>query len=42
MFPVCDAARLDDLDEIKRAATAAWTRDVPTVLEIPISPRYHR
>jgi benzoylformate decarboxylase len=34
----CDAARLDDLAAIKRAATAAWTKSKPTVLEIPISP----
>jgi benzoylformate decarboxylase len=35
----CDAARLDDLDAIKRAATLAWAKDLPTVLEIPISPQ---
>ena len=35
----CDAARLDDLDAIKKAATAAWTNAKPTVLEIPISPQ---
>ncbi len=35
----CDAAQLDDLDAIKRAAAKAWTKAVPTVLEIPISPR---
>ncbi len=34
----CDAARLDDLNVIKRAATEAWTKSKPTVLEIPISP----
>jgi len=34
----CDAARLDDLDAIKRAAVEAWTKSKPTVLEIPISP----
>jgi benzoylformate decarboxylase len=33
----CDAAHLDDLDAIKRAAVTAWSKDVPTVLEIPIS-----
>jgi benzoylformate decarboxylase len=33
----CDAARLDDLDAIKRTATEAWTKSKPTVLEIPIS-----
>jgi benzoylformate decarboxylase len=35
----CDAARLDDLDRIKMAATAAWTKSKPTVLEVPISPQ---
>ena len=35
----CDAARLDDLDAIKQAAAAARTKNVPTVLEIPISPQ---
>jgi benzoylformate decarboxylase len=35
----CDAARLDDLDAIKKAATEAWTKSKPTVLEIPISPQ---
>ena len=35
----CDAARLDDLDAIKRSAAMAWSKDVPTVLEIPISPQ---
>lgn len=33
----CDAVRLDDLDAIKSAAANAWTKPVPTVLEIPIS-----
>jgi benzoylformate decarboxylase len=33
----CDAARLDDLDSIKKAAVAAWSKSTPTVLEIPIS-----
>lgn len=33
----CDAARLDDLDAIKRAATETWTKSKPTVLEIPVS-----
>ncbi len=33
----CDAARLDDLDAIKKAAAEAWTKEKPTVLEIPIS-----
>jgi benzoylformate decarboxylase len=35
----CNAVRLDDLDAIKQAAAMAWTKDVPTVLEIPISPQ---
>lgn len=35
----CDAARLEDLDEIKRAALAAWGKSKPTVSEIPISPQ---
>ena len=33
----CDAARLDDLEEIKKAAVEAWSKSKPTVLEIPIS-----
>jgi benzoylformate decarboxylase len=33
----CDAARVADLDALKQAATAARTKEVPTVLEIPIS-----
>lgn len=33
----CDAARLDDLNEIKKAAVEAWSKSRPTVLEIPIS-----
>jgi benzoylformate decarboxylase len=33
----CDAARLDDIEEIKRAAVAAWGKSKPTVLEVPIS-----
>jgi len=35
----CDALRLDNLDAIKQAAANAWTKNVPTVLEIPISPQ---
>jgi benzoylformate decarboxylase len=35
----CDAARVDDLDAIKRAAAEAWTKSKPTVLEVPISPQ---
>ncbi len=34
----CEAVRLDDLDAIKKAAAAAWTKSKPTVIEIPISP----
>src|SRR3984885_835588 len=33
----CDAPRLDDLEAIKKAAVAAWSKSKPTVLEIPIS-----
>ena len=33
----CDAARIEDLDTLKHAATSAWTNDVPTVLEVSIS-----
>jgi benzoylformate decarboxylase len=35
----CNAARLENLDAIKKAATEAWTKSKPTVLEIPISPQ---
>ncbi len=34
----CEARRLYDLEAIKAAATVAWTKAKPTVLEIPISP----
>jgi benzoylformate decarboxylase len=33
----CDAARLDDIGAIKKAAAEAWGKQGPTVLEIPIS-----
>jgi len=33
----CDAARIEDLDALKQAAANAWTNDVPTVLEVPVS-----
>jgi benzoylformate decarboxylase len=33
----CDALRLDDLEEIKKAAIDAWGKNKPTVLEVPIS-----
>jgi benzoylformate decarboxylase len=33
----CDAARIDDLDALKRAAAHAWTNDGPTVLEVSTS-----
>ena len=33
----CDATRLDDIEEIKRAAVAAWGKSKPTVLEVLIS-----
>jgi benzoylformate decarboxylase len=35
----CHAARVTGLEEIKQAAANAWTKDVPTVLEVPISPQ---
>jgi benzoylformate decarboxylase len=35
----CDAARLEDLELIKKAATEASAKSKPTVLEIPISPQ---
>ena len=35
----CDAARLDDLEAIKKAAVEAWQKSKPTVLEVPISPQ---
>ena len=33
----CEAARVGDIPAIKKAASEAWTKDRPTVLEIPIS-----
>jgi benzoylformate decarboxylase len=33
----CDAARLEEIGEIKKAAAKAWVKQKPTVLEIPIS-----
>jgi benzoylformate decarboxylase len=33
----CDAARVADIGAIKKAATEAWRKERPTVLEIPIS-----
>jgi benzoylformate decarboxylase len=38
----CDAVRLDNLEAIKKAATEAWTKSKPTVLEVPISPQVPR
>lgn len=35
----CGAARVENPDAIKTAAAGAWTKDVPTVLEVPISPQ---
>ncbi len=35
----CDAARLADLEAIKKAAVEAWSKSKPTVLEIPIFPQ---
>jgi benzoylformate decarboxylase len=33
----CEAARVGEIRAIKKAASEAWTKDRPTVLEIPIS-----
>lgn len=33
----CDAARLDNLDEIKKAAQNAWANSKPLLIEIPIT-----
>jgi benzoylformate decarboxylase len=33
----CDAARVEDIGAIKKAAAEAWRKERPTVLEIPIS-----
>jgi benzoylformate decarboxylase len=33
----CDAARLEDIGAIKKAAAKAWVKQKPTVLEISIS-----
>jgi benzoylformate decarboxylase len=33
----CEAERATDLTTVKEVVAAAWTRDVPTVLEVPIS-----
>jgi benzoylformate decarboxylase len=33
----CDAARIEDLDALKRAGANAWSNDVPTVLEVSVS-----
>jgi benzoylformate decarboxylase len=35
----CDAAHVEDLDAIRQAAAAAWTKNASMVLEIPISPQ---
>ena len=35
----CDAVRVSDLDAIEKNVAAAWTKDVPTVLEVGISPQ---
>jgi benzoylformate decarboxylase len=34
----CDAVRVSDLATIEKTLAKAWTKDVPTVLEVPISP----
>ena len=33
----CDGVRIEDLDALKEAAVKAWTKDVPTVLEVSVS-----
>ncbi|MBV8268169.1 MAG: benzoylformate decarboxylase [Planctomycetaceae bacterium] len=35
----CHATRITDLVALQQAAAAAWRRQVPTVLEIPVSPQ---
>jgi benzoylformate decarboxylase len=35
----CDAVRVEELGAIKQAAVGAWSKNVPTVLEVPISPQ---
>jgi len=35
----CHAARVTDLEEIQQASANTWTKDGPTVLEVPISPQ---
>ena len=34
----CDAERVTSPDALARAAAGAWSKDVPTVLEVPIVP----
>jgi benzoylformate decarboxylase len=33
----CDAARIEDLGALEEAAANAWTKTVPTVLEVSVS-----
>jgi benzoylformate decarboxylase len=35
----CDAVRAEGPEAVKQAATGAWSKDVPTVVEVPISPQ---
>ena len=35
----CHAVRASELTAIEKIVAAAWTKDVPTVLEVPISPQ---
>lgn len=35
----CDATRIEELGKLEEAVTQAWARDVPTVLDIAISPQ---
>jgi hypothetical protein len=38
----CDAARVTSVDALVRAAAGAWSKDVPTILEVPIAPETPR
>ena len=35
----CDAIRLDDLATVADVVREAWKKNVPTVVEVPISPQ---
>ena len=38
----CEAARLDDLNAIKKVASEAWNKSKPTVLEILSREKFNR